>query len=119
MSGFLGLVSHCASSSRPLWFGLIFGASGTWTRDKKPRGTTGPSFSASPRMRNGVSPIVLASRIPMATGMPAIGSASASHCFSSLFILSRATIWLGRPSVPTALPCGVLKMALNSALALS
>jgi hypothetical protein len=77
MSGFLALVSHRASSSRPLCFGLTFGASGTSSTDRNPRGTTGPSFSASPRMRISVSATVAESRTPRATGPWAAGSVSA------------------------------------------
>ena len=77
VSGFLALVNHWASSSRPLCFGFSLDALGTAIADRNPRGTMGPIFSASPRMRTVVSPAVLPSRTPSATGPFAAGSVSA------------------------------------------
>jgi hypothetical protein len=116
-SGLLGLVSHPASSSRPLWAGLTGFASGTVNAERNPRGATGPSCSATPRTRTSVSPTALASRTPWAAAPCWAGSVRASNSPWSRSYLSRTGRCVGWPFGPGLSPAGVPRISSHLAFA--
>ena len=113
--GLRGLESHCANSSLPLCLTLTTGSPGNATTLRNPRGTRGPCFSASPRIRIAASLNVLASRTPRATGPLAAGSFNLANSARNRFSFCLAAASFASLSAAFCSPCGACPSASTSA----